>query len=85
MLDGVTNSRGGIGAQGIEINPPVDIMQEFRVEANGFSAQYGRSNAGIVNATTKSGTNEFHGVLYEFLRNDVLDSSSSVRSTQRAV
>ncbi|MFN7933428.1 MAG: carboxypeptidase regulatory-like domain-containing protein [Bryobacteraceae bacterium] len=74
MLDGVTNSRGGIGSQGIEINPPVDIMQEFRVEANGFSAQYGRSNAGIVNATTKSGTNEFHGVLYEFLRNDTLDS-----------
>ncbi|MBI3684206.1 MAG: TonB-dependent receptor [Acidobacteria bacterium] len=74
MLDGVANSRGGIAAQNIEMNPPVDIMQEFRVEANSFSAQYGRSNAGIVNATTRSGTNEFHGVLYEFLRNDVLDS-----------
>jgi hypothetical protein len=74
MLDGVMNSRGGIGSQGIEINPPVDIMQEFRIEANSFSAQYGRSNAGIVNATTKSGTNEYRGVLYEFMRNDVLDS-----------
>ena len=74
MLDGTMNSRGGIAAQNIEMNPPVDIMQEFRVEANSFSAQYGRSNAGIVNATTKSGTNQFHGVLYEFHRNDVLDS-----------
>ncbi|MBI4910899.1 MAG: TonB-dependent receptor [Acidobacteria bacterium] len=74
MLDGTMNSRGGIAAQGIEMNPPVDSMQEFRVETNSFSAQYGRSNAGIVNATTKSGSNEFHGTIYEFLRNDKLDS-----------
>ncbi|MCX6638081.1 MAG: carboxypeptidase-like regulatory domain-containing protein, partial [Acidobacteria bacterium] len=74
MLDGTMNSRGGIGAQGIEMDPPVDIMQEFRVETNSYSAQYGRSNAGIVNATTKSGSNAFHGVLYEFMRNDVIDS-----------
>ncbi|MDP2999136.1 MAG: carboxypeptidase-like regulatory domain-containing protein [Bryobacterales bacterium] len=74
MLDGTMNSRGGIGAQGIEMDPPVDIMQEFRVETNSYSAQYGRSNAGQVNATTKSGSNAFHGVLYEFMRNDVIDS-----------
>lgn len=74
MLDGTMNSRGGIAAQGIEMNPPVDSMQEFRVEANSFSAQYGRSNAGIVNATTRSGGNEFHGTLYEFVRNNRLDS-----------
>jgi len=74
MLDGTMNSRGGIGAQGIEMDPPVDIMQEFRVETNSYSAQYGRSNAGLVNATTKSGSNAFHGVLYEFMRNDVIDS-----------
>ncbi|MFB3828835.1 MAG: carboxypeptidase regulatory-like domain-containing protein [Bryobacteraceae bacterium] len=74
MLDGVLNSRGGIGAQNIEMDPPIDIMQEFRVEANSYSAQYGRSNAGLVNATTKSGTNAFHGVFYEFVRNDLLDS-----------
>lgn len=74
LLDGITNGRGGLGAQNIETNPPIDIMQEFRVEANSYSAQYGRSNGGIINATTKSGTNSFHGVLYEFLRNDKLDS-----------
>lgn len=74
MLDGVANSRGGIAAQNIEMDPPIESMQEFRVEANSFSAQYGRSNAGIVNATTKSGSNEYRGVLYEFMRNDKLDS-----------
>lgn len=74
MLDGVANSRGGLGAQGIEMDPPIDSMQEFRVEANSFSAQYGRSNAGIVNATTKSGSNQYRGVLYEFMRNDKFDS-----------
>jgi len=74
MLDGVTNSRGGLGIQNIELNPPLDAMQEFRLEANGYPAQYGRSNAGIVNATTRSGTNGFHGVLFEFVRNDDFDS-----------
>ena len=74
MLDGIVNSRGGLADQNIEMNPPIDLMQEFKVEANNFSAQYGRSNAGVVNATTRSGTNDFRGTLYEFLRNDKLDS-----------
>ena len=74
LLDGVSNSRGGIGEQNIEIDPPVDTMQEFRVETNAYSAQYGRSSAGIVNAVTKGGTNAFRGAIYEFLRNDKLDS-----------
>jgi hypothetical protein len=69
MLDGIYNSRGGLAPSNIEMNPPIDIMQEFRVEINNYSAQYGRSNGGIINATTKSGTNEFRGVLFEFLRN----------------
>ena len=74
MLDGIYNSRGGLAPTNIEMNPPIDIMQEFRVETNNYSAQYGRSNGGIVNATTKSGTNSFHGVLFEFVRNDRFDS-----------
>ncbi len=74
MLDGIVNSRGGLADQNIEMNPPIDLMQEFKVETNNYSVQYGRTNAGIVNATTRSGTNEFRGTLYEFLRNDILDS-----------
>jgi hypothetical protein len=74
MLDGVFNSRGGLGGENIEMSPPIDSMQEFKVQANNMSAEFGRSAAGVVNATTRSGTNEFHGSAYEFLRNDIFDS-----------
>src|SRR5262249_55178943 len=58
----------------IEMNPPVDSMQEFKVQTNNMSAEFGRATGGVVNATTKSGTNQFRGSVYEFLRNDILDS-----------
>ncbi|MGH9848149.1 MAG: hypothetical protein ACREEM_56420, partial [Blastocatellia bacterium] len=74
LLDGVFNSRGGVGAEGIEISPPIDSMQEFKVQANSMSAEFGRSSGGIINATTRSGTNRFRGSVYEFLRNDLFDS-----------
>jgi hypothetical protein len=74
MLDGVFNSRGGLGQEGIELQPPVDSMQEFKVQSNSMSAEFGRATGGVINATTKSGTNQFHGSVYEFLRNDILDS-----------
>jgi len=74
MLDGVINSRGGLGSENIEINPPIDSMQEFKVQANSMSAEFGRTSAGLINATTKSGGNKLHGSVYEFLRNDLFDS-----------
>jgi hypothetical protein len=52
----------------------VDAIQEFSVLTGGFSAEYGKAAGGVVNAITKSGTNGFHGDLYEFLRNSGLDS-----------
>src|SRR5262245_9500728 len=74
LLDGIFNSRGGVGMEGIEISPPVDSMQEFKVQANSMSAEFGRSSGGIISATTRSGTNLFRGSVYEFLRNDLFDS-----------
>ena len=74
-LDGVNNTRGGLGTQGIEIAPPVDAMQEFKVEINNLSAEYGRSTGGFVAGVTKSGGNQFHGNFYEFLRNDKFDAA----------
>ncbi|MEK7407825.1 MAG: carboxypeptidase regulatory-like domain-containing protein [Acidobacteriota bacterium] len=74
MVDGVNNTRGGLGVQNIELAPPVDSMEEFKVEANNLSAEYGRTSAGLVNAVTRHGTNEWHGSFYEFLRNDRLDA-----------
>ncbi|HZP34458.1 MAG TPA: carboxypeptidase regulatory-like domain-containing protein [Candidatus Acidoferrales bacterium] len=53
----------------------VDAIQEFSVLTGGFSAEYGRSAGGVVNAISKSGTNNFHGDAYEFLRNSALDSN----------
>ena len=74
FIDGVVNSRTGIGATITELSPPVDAISEVRVEANAPTAEYGRSAAGFMNATTKSGTNEFHGSVYWFLRNDGLNA-----------
>lgn len=75
LIDGVTSSRGGVAAQQIDLTPPVDSMQEFKVEVNAMGAENGRSSAGAVNGVTRSGTNRFTGSFYEFLRNDVLDAA----------
>ncbi len=74
FIDGVVNSRTGIGATITELSPPVDAISEVRVEANAPTAEYGRSAAGFMNATTKSGTNEIHGSGYWFIRNDALNA-----------
>lgn len=74
FIDGVVNSRTGIGATITELSPPVDAISEVRVEANAPTAEYGRSAAGFMNATTKSGTNEVHGSAYWFIRNDALNA-----------
>ena len=75
LLDGINNTRGGFAMHTIEMAPPADAMQEFKVEVNNLSAEYGRSSGGVVNAVTKSGTNKFHGTAYEYLRNDKLDAA----------
>jgi outer membrane receptor for ferrienterochelin and colicin len=56
--------------------PPQDSVQEFRVINTDYSTQYGRATAGIVNIITKSGTNDWHGALYEYFRNNALDAKS---------
>jgi hypothetical protein len=75
LIDGVTSSRGGVAAQQIDLTPPVDSMQEFKVEVNAMGAENGRSAAGAVNAVTRSGSNKFTGSFYQFLRNNVFDAA----------
>ncbi len=55
--------------------PPVDGTQEFKVQTNNYSAEFGRSSGGLVNLTLKSGTNTLHGSAYEFFRNGALDAN----------
>jgi hypothetical protein len=60
--------------QGASIVPTLDSIQEFRLLTNSFDAEYGKFAGAIVNVLTKSGTNSFHGTVFEYLRNDKLDS-----------
>src|SRR5207247_3783317 len=58
------------------MNPSVDAVQEFRTQTSNYPAEFGANAGGLVNMVTKSGTNQFHGSLYEFLRNDKLDAAN---------
>lgn len=60
----------------VNINPNVDSVQEFKVQTNTMSSEYGFTLGGVVNLVTKSGTNDYHGTLYHFFRNNVLDANS---------
>lgn len=61
--------------------PNPDAVQEFQIITNNFNAQYGRSSGSVVNVVTRSGTNDFHGGVFEFLRNDVLNARNFFQST----
>jgi hypothetical protein len=73
LLDG-TDNNDQFTAGRVAVNPNVDMIQEFRVSSNNFSAEFGRNSASVVNVVTKGGTNVLHGTAYEFLRNDALDA-----------
>src|SRR5437879_6428579 len=71
LLNGVDNNEFGLG--GVVVLPPPDAIQEFRTEENSMSAEFGRGGA-AVNVVLKSGTNQIHGVAFEFIRNEKLDA-----------
>ncbi len=79
-LDGVDNNTvsnaGSIGRNGIAVVPSVDAVQEFKVKTSSFSAEFGHAAGAVINATIKSGTNQFHGTVFEFVRNNDLDANN---------
>ena len=75
-IDGADNISTASGVQ--KTTPSTDAVREFRVVNNTYSVEAGRAVGGIVNIITKSGTNDFHGSLYDYLRNDVFDATSEL-------
>lgn len=73
-VDGVNNMDVGSNAT-LLVFPSIDSIQEFRVERNSFSAEYGQAQGAVINLITKGGGNDFHGGLFEFFRNDKLNAS----------
>lgn len=78
MVDGVDANNAFMNQAGVQ--PIPDAVQEFRVITNTFNAEFGRNSGSVVNVITKSGTNRWHGDLFEFLRNDKLNASNFFES-----
>src|SRR5258708_17672823 len=74
LLDGTWNTSPDWGA--VIYVPSVEDVQEFKIQTNAFTAQYGWSSGNVVNVVSKSGTNRFHGDLFEFYRNSALASNT---------
>jgi hypothetical protein len=78
LLDGIDNNSNAVdflNGTNFVILPPLDAIQEFKVQTADFSAELGRSAGAVLNATVKSGTNGIHGAVWEFFRNDKLDAA----------
>jgi hypothetical protein len=77
LLDGVssTNFEQNSGILAPTYTPSVDAVEEFKVQQSNFSAEYGFTGATLINVITRSGTNKYHGSLYEFLRNTAFDAN----------
>src|ERR1017187_3593835 len=72
LLDGVDNNDQDVNR--FVLQPSVDTIQEFKIATNSYSAEYGRNAGGQVNVITRSGTNDWHGFAYDYLRNRDLDA-----------
>ncbi|MGH9332096.1 MAG: carboxypeptidase regulatory-like domain-containing protein, partial [Vicinamibacterales bacterium] len=79
LLDGVDNisySNSFRGENVQLVQPSIEALQEFKIQTNAYSAEFGRSSGAVVNAVIKSGTNSLRGSVYEFLRDDSLDANN---------
>ncbi len=82
LLDGVENI--AVFGDGVGTKVPLDGVQEFRVVTSNFEAQYGRASGGVVNVTTRAGTNAFHGNIWEFNRLSAYTSNTELNDQQNS-
>ena len=82
FVDGGSVQKTGLSRAMAEMAPMVDALEEFKVITNNYAAEYGRTAGGVFTAVTKSGTNQIHGNLFEFLRNDALDARNFFAKTR---
>src|SRR5579862_4504258 len=73
LIDGVPTNGAYLNV--VTVIPTQDVIQEFKVQTNNLGPEYGRFAGGVINLSTKSGTNKFHGSFYEFIRNKVLNAN----------
>ncbi len=76
FVDGGVVQNLTLGHPGPQFDPPVESLQEFNVAVSNYAAELGRTGGGVVQMTTRSGTNQLHGSAYEYLRNDKFDARS---------
>ncbi len=81
-IDGGNAQNVMVGDQGLNFDPPIESLQEFSVSVSNYAAELGRTGGGVVQMTTKSGTNQFHGSAYEYLRNDAMDARTFFAATK---
>ena len=79
QIDGVPSTTGQFNT--ITTIPSIEATQEFKVQSNNLNAEWGRFSGGVVNVSTRSGTNQIHGSLYEYLRNNVFDANEFFNKT----
>jgi hypothetical protein len=85
LLDGIDNNSDLadlFNNTSYAMQPSIDALQEFKVQTNDYSSEFGRGNGAVVNATIKAGTNQFHGDAYEFIRNDAVDARNFYESSR---
>jgi hypothetical protein len=80
LVDGASVRRSQSGTEFSNVGPGPNAFQEFTISTNSFSAEFGNSSGGVINFTTKSGGNEFHGEAYEFFRDESLDANGFFRN-----
>ena len=83
LLDGVPNNANQ-GGNNIAYVPPAEAVQEMKISTNSYDAQYGRGAGGVVNMSLKSGTNSYHGVVYDFMRRKALAANSFLLNSRQS-